>query len=103
MLFRAKIFRNVCLGTTIASFSTLRAEEEGFVVNLTDYILLDSWTEFVASAGVITAAARRGISDELIRTPDALLFAHLASRGVIRATAIKLKLRFDRLKSADRY
>jgi len=32
--------------------------------------------------------------------PDALLFAHLAPRGVIRAAAIKLKLRFDPLKSA---
>lgn len=45
---------------------------------------------------------RRGIGDELIRTPDALLFARSASRGVIRVTAIKLELRFDLPTAARR-
>lgn len=54
------------------------------------------------SRQLVQLQQRRGTGDELIRTPNALLFARLASRRVIRVTAIKLELRFDLLKSVDR-
>lgn len=73
-------------------------ESDGYALFRTRARQRESWSRQL----VQLQRQHRGTSDELIRTLDALLFAHLAPRGVIRATAIKLELRFDPWKSVGR-